>query len=796
MKRIEDFLTVSEITELAKERFREERNIDYLSGWFLAKEIQRKYEEEYKELPDSIRIAKVQVKVAEEIPLWISDYSIFAGTQDDAFARSYALINPSFKVESFKGYCDPVAVFDDIEPKGEITRERIDGLREYHKNTPFVKDLNKAVDKGGDFISEAVFFFEQVSGHIVPDLRPLLKWGVRGLQEQIQINKEREKTESKKRYFEAMGIALEASLVYAKRYGQIAKEKAEYAKNDKDKQRFELMAATLERVPENGAENLYEAIQAFIIIWQTMCMEQVPNPYAFSVGNADRIFEPYRKKGNQSREIAAACFKHFLVFFNVADRSWAISQNLMVGGKAVDGEDLTNPSTYALLDAYYDMNLPQPALSIKLHRKTPDELYEEMGKFFFTSGCLTPSLFNDDSLFPILENMSGIDYKDLPDYSAAGCQEPLIMGKDNGNTTNSWLNLAKILELTINNGSSLLTGKRLGLSDKKLGYNNKLDVLRDIRKLFYENTELYVKKMVRCANAVSRALSILQVPFLSSMMGGADTGVDMRDTKKQGSKYNGSGCLIHGLSVIANSFIAIDSIVEKRPEDAKRLIEALKNNFENDSELYQYLITAPKFGNNLARVDKEAAEIASKVSDIVSSHKNYLGNPFRPDWSTPSTHLLYGHWVGATPDGRKAGEALNYGVDPLFGDASSGLEMRILSNMRLPFEKFNGGYASHLGIDPGYFQSETYEEKGMEFKDKVVVPLFYNPYNANISPFYFYVNVTTPETLRKILENPAKYVPSGIYIMRIHGTFVNFLELSSDIQEDIIARLDPESTAM
>lgn len=47
------------------------------------------------------------------------------------------------------------------------------------------------------------------------------------------------------------------------------------------------MAATLRKVPENGAENLYEAIQLFIIMWQVMCLEQTPNPYAFSVGNAD-----------------------------------------------------------------------------------------------------------------------------------------------------------------------------------------------------------------------------------------------------------------------------------------------------------------------------------------------------------------------------------------------------------------------------------------------------------------------------------------------------------------------------
>ena len=60
------------------------------------------------------------------------------------------------------------------------------------------------------------------------------------------------------------------------------------------------------------AKNLYEAIQSYLLLWQVMCIEQAPNPFAFSVGNADRIFEPYRN--DLSREQAASLFKHFLVF--------------------------------------------------------------------------------------------------------------------------------------------------------------------------------------------------------------------------------------------------------------------------------------------------------------------------------------------------------------------------------------------------------------------------------------------------------------------------------------------------
>ncbi|MDO5391283.1 MAG: pyruvate formate lyase family protein [Eubacteriales bacterium] len=791
--RIQEIYNAEEITKLAKERFQEERKLDHLEGWFWAREIAMECDELYKDDPDSIRIGKTLIQVMKRIPLTIGNYHVFAGTQDDAFARSYALINPAFQVSSFAGYCDPTAVFGDIDPIGDITEERIAKVKDYYAKNKFAKELMAAYAPAEKYTKEAVFFMEQVTGHLIPNVRHFLKDGALAVIE--ELSQKQKEHEDKKDYYEAMKLSVQAMLVLAERYSTMAQEQAEKSEG-KEKCRYTLMAETLKKVPAHGAENLYEAIQSFLLIWQTMCVEQTPNPFAFSVGNADRIFEPYRAKEDLDRDTTAALLKHMLVFFNVADRSWAISQNLIIGGRDAQGNDLTNPTSYALFDAYYDMNLPQPILSVKLHKNTPDKLYEEMGRFFFTPGVLTPSLFNDDAIFEVLRR-KGVDPEDLPDYSVAGCQEPLIMGKDNGNTTNSWLNMPKVLELVLQGGKSEITGEQIGKTREELGYDNNLDLLKNIREVFYKELEFYVDEMVEAANGASRAIGLYQVPFLSTMMGGIESGIDLRDTQKQGTKYNGSGCLIHGLSVLADSFIAIDTLVEERPEDANRFLEALRTNFEQDEEMHQYLLDCDKFGNNIARVDKEAAEIARKVSAMVSSKKNYLGNPFRPDYATPSTHLMYGYWVGATPDGRKAREMLNYGVDPLYGEASGGLGMRMLSNRHLPFETMNGGYASHFGINPGYFKGQTMEEKGMEFKTKIFTPLFFNSYDeGKVSPFYLYVNVTTPEMLRTVLANPKKYAPSGVYIVRIHGTFVNFLDLSPEIQEDIIKRLDPCSTAM
>ena len=765
-----------ELTKMAKALYKEEREIKRLDGWFIAKETEMLMDEKYKDCAPEVKKAQLLCEVLREMPLFISNNAIFVGTQRDAFAKSYALINPSFTVEGFSGYCDPMAIYNDIEPNEEFTKERIDKVRSFTSKTKMVEMLNKTYGEAENYTKEVIFFVEQVTGHVIPDFRFALKCGVDAM-----INEAKSKQGE---FYEAAAIALGGVKILADRYIEIINEQKKNCTKERLAQ-LELMEKSLVNISSKGAENLYEALQLYILLWTIMCLEQAPNPYAFSVGNADRIFEPYR--GELSREDASELFKHFLVFYNVGDRSWAISQNVLIGGRDIEGNDLTNTMSYAIMDAYYDMNLPQPILSVKLHKNTPEELYEEMGRFFFSAGVLTPSLFNDDALFEVLKN-NGVAEEDIPDYSVAGCQEPLIMGKDNANTTNSWLSLPKVLEMVLNGGVSAITGDKL-MEEEEYGLEN-------IRDVFYKTLDRVVDKMVDAANGASCALSELKVPFLSSFMGGLRYGADMRDTKVQGTKYNGSGCLIHGLTVLADSFIAIDEFVKKYPNGKKVLVNALKNNFEGYEDLRKFLLSCPKFGNNIEVVDNEARKIAIKVSKMLRSRRNYLGNSFRPDFSSPSTHLTYGYWVGATPDGRKSRDMLGYGVDPLYGEASNGLGFRMLSNMKLPFEEFNGGYASHLGIDPKYFTGDDYGKKGVEFYHNIVRPLFFNELKEGVSPFYLYVNVTTPETLRKVLANPEKYAPSGVYIMRIHGTFVNFLDLSPEIQQDIITRLDLKSTSI
>jgi len=764
-----------------------------LDGWFVVQEIRMKKLQQLRLLDVVLDRYEVQSELLEatckELPLSISPNAVFAGNQDDSFARTYALINPEFRVESFAGYCDPMAVYGDIEPDDSLgfTADRIKAVRDFWAAEEYAQALSKVYESTGLETTEVVYFVEQVTGHTVADFGPALALGVEPL-----IAKAKAQGTP---YGRSMARSLRASAILAERYSALAGSMAAHESDHCRATELTRIAETCARVPMHGARNLYEAMQSFILLWMAMALEQSPNPYAFSVGNLDRILAPFLALAPINGQEAIGLTRHFLSLFCVGDRNWAISQNIMVGGRDEKGNDLTNPMTRIVLEAFRRNNTPQPALSIKLHKDTPSELYGWMEPFFTVPGSVTPSFFNDDVLFDVIRR-KGIVEQDLPNYGIAGCQEPLIKGKESGNTTNSWLNLAKVLELTIHGGVSAISGRPIGLgySDLGLDASNPCCDPDMLRQAFYKHLDYFLKRMEKAANGCTEALSLLPVPFLSAFMGGLETGVDLRDTSAQGTKYNASGCLIHGLSVVADSFAAIDALVADSSADLALLPEALAANYASLPEIRYKLLATPKYGNDCSAADSEAANIASRVSSSVLGLRNPWGNPFLPDWSTPSTHLLYGYWVGATPDGRDARSPLGYGIDPIPGMAAHGLPPRVMSMHSLAYGDFVGGYASHLGFDPDMLTGARSLGMMEALRRYVFDPVF--GFSGGKGGFYLYLNVDTAEHLRRILENPKELVPSGIYIMRIHGTFVNFLDLSPAIQEDIINRLDPASTSV
>jgi len=482
----------------------------------------------------------------------------------------------------------------------------------------------------------------------------------------------------------------------------------------------------------------------------------------------------------------------------VGDRDWAISQNIMVGGSDVKCNDLSDDMTYIILEAYHQSNRPQPNFSVKIHPHTPFKFYQAISKFMFNFGHSSPSFLNDVAVFSALKK-KGIAEEDLKEYAIAGCQEPLIKGKENGNTTNSWLNLAKVLEISLNNGYSLITGEKLGPSYEELGLEeNPFSSFAETKKIYYRYLDYFIEKMVQAANKCTEALSLLPVPFASFFMGGGETGIDMRDCNSgPGTKYNASGCLIHGLGTTADSLAVIKYFFDTNSKiefSLNDLIAALKRNFEGFEELQNIIQKVPKFGNNISYADKEAVELEKIVSEKINRQENPFGKNFAADWSSPSTNLLYGYWTGATPDGRGAREDLSFGLDPSTGMATNGLLTRILSQSKLDYEIMTGGSAVAMSISPDNIRGMNLKQKARYLKDIISAIFNYSAKGKGQGLGYVYFNVFSFEQLLDVAEHPEKY-PYPV-IVRIHGQYGDARKLSPDIlKKDIIPRLDPGSVS-
>ena len=148
------------IDEKARALFAQERaEKQILNGWFLSREIA--WEASHgQDLPLEDKAALELEAIARKLPLELSKHAIFAGTQRDAFAASYALINPTFTVESFKGYCDPLEVYNFATPTEEIPAGRIAAMREKAADSDYVRELNATYAACAQYTGEVALIYQ------------------------------------------------------------------------------------------------------------------------------------------------------------------------------------------------------------------------------------------------------------------------------------------------------------------------------------------------------------------------------------------------------------------------------------------------------------------------------------------------------------------------------------------------------------------------------------------------------------------------------------------------------------
>ena len=619
-------------------------------------------------------------------------------------------------------------------------------------------------------------------GHVIFNPKVLYK-GLNGIKEEIEEKLAKAPHETAKQFYEAALICIDAVINWAKRYANLARELAEKETDPKRKEELLKISEICSWVPANPARNFHEALQSFWFVFVASYIEE--GGIGYSTGRFDEYMYPFYKKdieeGRLTKEDALELLECLFIKFgwlNYSLKSHTAAKyhtgyrsfHFELGGRSKDGKDIINELSYLCIDAMLEVKLQNPSLRVHLTEDTPRDFLYKVAELV-RAGLGHPSIFNGD--LEVRHHLNrGIPLEEARTASFCGCDTPDPIG-DAAYNYYGFYNLAGMLELALNNGYWKYGKKQLG---PKTGDPRKF-------KTFDELFEAFRKQCAYFFQAAQIAFILLEqvhaelapTPFASILIDGCiEKGLDRT---MGGAKYNFSAhpC-IAGFPDVVNSLAAIKKFVfDEKIITMDELLDALDKNFEGKEELRQMLINrAPKWGNDDDYVDSIAKRVAEMLFEEYKkvAEVNYRGRGARDvTFLTLGSNVPFGKVVGALPSGRKAGEPLSDAISPTHGTDRNGPTAVLKSLSKIDWAKI-GFPILNMMFTPGAL-------------DKIDAFVDFLRSFVKLGCAHIQFNVVSKEMLLDAQKHPDRY---RWLLVRVSGYCAYFVELSKDLQDDIIGR--------
>ena len=288
-------------------------------------------------------------------------------------------------------------------------------------------------------------------GHTIPNYRKLLALGVGGLRDEVVKYASNTDKADKQIFYRALLVLTDGFSRYIRLYAEKARELARTAEAG-ERDRLAEVARICDKIAEERPQSFPEAAQ---LMWFHCLWDWVD-----CVGRMDRYLEPFFRTADRetAEETASA------LFFKIREHG---SHNVTLGGlDPVTGEDAANDLTFLLLQIGRTCHDTHPRMTIRVDRKSPDALLQ-LAAAMWADGMSDPTVVSDTLVVDGLRQY-GVSLRDARDYSILGCQEIELPGKSNFGCEDGKINLAKILEYTLNDGFDRRGGPRVGLPTGKI----------------------------------------------------------------------------------------------------------------------------------------------------------------------------------------------------------------------------------------------------------------------------------------------------------------------------------------
>ena len=590
----------------------------------------------------------------------------------------------------------------------------------------------------------------------------------------------------KREELRAMDIAADALIAFAKRYEERLRELAIGEPDPKRKSELEGMAEICARVPAQPPRTFWEALQYYWFVHLGVITEL--NTWdSFNPGRLDQHLLPFYRRdieaGILTKEGARELLQSFWIKFNnqpappkvgvTAQESNTYTDFCLInlGGVTGEGTDAVNELTYLILDVIEEMRLLQPSSMVQISRKNPEDYLLRALKIVRT-GFGQPSLFNTEAIIEELLRQ-GKSIEDARNGGASGCVETGAFGKESYILT-GYFNLTKVLEITLHNGSDPRTDRLVGI---ETGDPARFDSFDELYAAFERQLRHFIDIKIDGNLIIERLWAeCLPAPFMSLLID--DCIAKGMDYNNGGARYNSSYIQGVGLGTITDSLAAIRyHVFDEGSITLPELIKALDTDFEGISDLRKMLLDGtPKYGNDDDYPDGIASRVFESFFDAVDGRPNTKGGHFRINMLPTTSHVYFGGVVGATADGRRAGEPLSEGISPVQGADRKGPTAVLKSAAKIDHLK-TGGTLLNQKFTPQVLA----DNEGLEKLGHLIRAYF------SMDGHHIQFNVVTAETLRRAQQEPEKYKD---LIVRVAGYSDYFVDLGSELQNEIIRRTE------
>ena len=594
-------------------------------------------------------------------------------------------------------------------------------------------------------------------------------------------------TQEQKDTWEGMIITLRAAIDFAHRYVDLAEEMAKDEKDEKRKADLLKIAETCRQVPEKPPRTFYEAMQFF---WFIHLIYQIENAgHNHSVGRFDQFMYPYFKhdieNGIATEDDIVEMIQCMLIkwteIFELRDHieaeayaGFPMWTNITIGGIDSDGKNACNRLTYLFLEAADGAETTQPAISFRFNKKIDETVFRRALKLT-QKGLGQPAFFNDEINIPRVLANGCNDIREARDYAIEGCVEAQVPGKTDFRPVAGFINILKVLELTLHNGLDPKTGRQFG---PKTGTPEELDTMDKVMEAYEKQLAFIIDYHLKAYGMCSALHSqICPTVFASTLVEGCiEKG---RILQKDGAKYSSTGTFISGVANAADSLAAIDQVCfRQKALSLPELVDILDKNFEGHEEWHQMLLNKyVHFGNDEDLVDDYCRRVVTFCALENQAHKDSRFGQYELILLNQTYNIWQGRVVGATPDGRKDGEPLANNASPSNGMDRSGPTAVGNSIGKMDTLMVPKGVLVNHKFDPAVAKGE----KGLD-----MLETFVRGY-CEAGGQHVQINVVDTATLRDAQKHPENYQH---LMVRVAGYSAFFVELDPRVQENIIGRTE------